>query len=59
MYLFWLVEWGYRTIGYSLTREEIAIQGIYTNSITPGIVMAPYVLLLLIILFALSLKSKN
>ena len=59
MYLFWLVEWGYRAIGYSLTREEIAIQGIYTNSITPGIVLAPYVLLLLIILFALSLKSKN
>lgn len=59
MYLFWLVEWGHRAIGYSLTREEIAIQGIYTNSITPGIVLAPYVLLLLIILFALSLKSKN
>ena len=31
MYLLWLFEWAFRTFGYPLIREEIAVQGLYTN----------------------------
>ena len=59
MYLLWLFEWGFRTFGYPLIREEITIQGIYTLGATPGEVGAPYATFLLIILFSLSLVQKN
>ena len=59
MYLLWLFEWGFRTFGYPLIREDITIQGIYTLSATPGAVGAPYVTFLLIILFSLSLRQKK
>jgi hypothetical protein len=59
MYLLWLFEWGFRTFGYPLIREDITIQGIYTLGATPGEVGAPYATFLLIILFSLSLLQKN
>ena len=59
MYLLWLFEWGFRTFGYPLIREEITIQGTYTLGATPGEVGAPYATFLLIILFSLSLVQKN
>jgi len=59
MYLLWLFEWGFRTFGYPLIREEITIQGIYTLGATPGEVGAPYTTFLLIILFSLSLIQKK
>ena len=59
MYLLWLFEWGFRTFGYPLIREDITIQGIYTLGATPGEVGAPYATFLLIILFSLSLVQKN
>jgi hypothetical protein len=40
-------------------REPIAVQGVYTVDVTPGIALAPYVSLLLIILFSLSLLEKK
>ena len=59
MYLLWLFEWGFRTFGYPLIREDITIQGIYTLGATPGEVGAPYATFLLIILFSLSLIQKK
>ena len=59
MYLLWLFEWGFRTFGYPLIREDITIQGIYTLGATPGEVGAPYATFLLVILFSLSLVQKN
>ena len=59
MYLLWLFEWGFRTFGYPLIREDITIQGIYTLGATPGEVGAPYATFLLIILFSLSLRQKK
>ena len=59
MYLLWLFEWSFRTFGYSLIREDIAVQGIYTIGATPGAVGAPYVAFILIIFFSLSLMQKN
>ena len=59
MYLFWLFEWSFRTFGYPLIREDIVIQGIYTVDATPGAVGAPYVTLVLMILFILSLIQKK
>jgi hypothetical protein len=59
MYLVWLFEWSFRLFGYSVIREPIAVQGVYTVDVTPGIAFAPYVSLLLIILFSLSLLEKK
>ena len=59
MYLLWLFEWSFRTFGYPLIREDIAVQGIYTVGATPGAVGAPYITFLLIILFSLSLMQKK
>lgn len=59
MYLLWLFEWTFRTFGYPLIREEIAVQGLYTYGITPGSVGAPYISIVLLILFGLSIfKNK-
>ena len=59
MYLLWLFEWAFRTFGYPLIREEIAVQGLYTNGMTPGSVGAPYVSIILLVLFGLSIfKNK-
>ena len=59
MYLLWLFEWVFRTFGYPLIREEIAVQGLYTNGMTPGSVGAPYVSIILLVLFGLSIfKNK-
>ncbi len=59
MYLFWLFEWAFRTLVYPLIREDIAVQGIYTVGGTPGVDWAPYITILLIILFGLSLLQKK
>ena len=59
MYLLWLFEWGFRTFGYPLIREDITIQGIYALGASPGAVGAPYATFLLIILFSLSLIQKK
>ena len=59
MYLIWLFEWGFRTFGYPLIRDEITVQGLYTNYITPGVSFAPYVTILLIILFGLSILDRK
>ncbi len=59
MYLFWLFEWSFRTIGYQLMSDSIAVQGVYTIDATPGVALGPYVSLLLIILFILSLIQKK
>ena len=59
MYLIWLFEWSFRTFGYPLIRDEIAVQGLYTNGITPRTSFAPYTTILLIILFGLSLLQKK
>ena len=59
MYLLWIFEWAFRTFGYPLIREEIAVQGLYTNGMTPGSVGAPYVSIILLVLFGLSIfKNK-
>ena len=59
MYLLWLFEWAFRTFGYPLIREEIAVQGLYTYGMTPGSVGAPYVSIVLLVLFGLSIfKNK-
>jgi hypothetical protein len=59
MYLLWLFEWSFRTFGYPLIREDIALQGIYTVGVTPGVVGAPFITFILVILFILSLIQKN
>jgi hypothetical protein len=59
IYLLWLFEWGFRTFGYPLLKEEIAVQGLYTNGMTPGTVGAPFITILLLILFSLSLLKRN
>jgi hypothetical protein len=59
MYLLWLFEWGFRTFGYPLLREEISVQGLYTNGTTPGVIGAPFITILLLILFILSLLKRN
>ena len=59
MYLFWFFEWSFRTIGYSFIREPIAVQGVYTVDVSPGVTLAPYVSLLLIILLSISLLQKK
>jgi hypothetical protein len=59
MYIFWLFEWGFRLFGYPLIREEIAIQGLYTTNITPGVYSAPLAALILIILFGLSILDRK
>ena len=59
MYLLWLFEWAFRTFGYPLIREEIAVQGLYTYGMTPGSVGAPYISIILLVLFGLSIfKNK-
>ena len=55
MYLLWTVEWTYRTFGY----DSLAVQGLYTTGITPGAVLAPYAMLLLLVLFGLSLLNEK
>tara|TARA_B110000971_G_scaffold53546_1_gene54463 strand:- start:23 stop:493 length:471 start_codon:yes stop_codon:yes gene_type:complete len=59
MYLLWLFEWSFRTFGYPLIREDIALQGIYTVGATPGVVGAPFITFILFILFTLSLIQKK
>ena len=59
MYLLWLFEWAFRTFGYPLIREEIAVQGLYTHGMTPGSVGAPYILIILLALFGLSIFKNN
>ena len=59
MYLIWLFEWGFRTFGYTLIKDQIAVQELYTNGITPGVSYAPYATLLLIILFGLSILDRK
>ena len=59
MYLLWLFEWSFRTFGYPLIREDIALQGIYTVGVTPGVVGAPFITFILFILFTLSLIQKK
>jgi len=53
MYLLWLFEWAFRNFGYPLIREEIAVQGVYTNGMTSGSVEATYILIILLVLFGL------
>ncbi len=59
MCLFWIFEWGFRVFGYPLIREEIAIEGIYTSSVTPGVSYAFLPALIAIILFGLSILDKK
>ena len=59
MYLLWLFELSFRTFGYPLIREDIALQGIYTVGVTPGVVGAPFITFILVILFILSLIQKK
>lgn len=59
MYLFWFFEWSFRTIGYSFIRESIAVQGVCTVDVTPGVTLAPYVSLLIIIFLSISLLQKK
>ena len=59
MYLLWLFEWAFRTLGYPLIRDDITIQGIYTYGMTPGSVGAPYISIILLILFGLSILKNN
>ena len=59
MYLLWIFEWAFRTFGYPLIREEIAVQGLYTYGMTPGSVGAPFISIILLVLFGLSIfKNK-
>ena len=59
MYIFWLFEWSFRLFGYPLIREEIAVQGLYTANITPGVYYAPLAALILIISFGLSILDRK
>ena len=59
MYVFWLLEWGSRIFFYPIIREDIAIMGLYTNNITPGVEFAPYIVILIALLFLLSLTDKK
>ena len=59
MYLLWLFEWVFRTFGYPLIREEIAVQGLYTYGMTPGSVGAPYISIILLVLFGLSIFKNE
>jgi hypothetical protein len=59
MYVFWLLEWGSRIFFYPIIREDIAIIGLYTNNITPGVEFAPYIVILIALLFLLSLTDKK
>ena len=59
MRLFWMFEWGFRVFRYPLIREEIAIQGIYTSGVTPGVSYAFVPALIIIILFGLSILDKK
>jgi len=59
MYLLWLFEWAFRALGYPLIRDDITIQGIYTYGMTPGSVGAPYISIILLVLFGLSILKSN
>ena len=59
MYLLWLFEWAFRTLGYPLIRDDITIQGLYTYGMTPGSVGAPYISIILLVLFGLSIFKNN
>ena len=59
MYMIWLFEWGFRTFGYPLIKDQIAVQELYTNGITPGVSYTQYATFLLIILFGLSILDRK
>lgn len=59
MYLLWVFEWGIRTFLYPLMLGNLTASIIYSDGVTPGAVGAPYVTVLLLIFFVLSLKEKN
>ncbi len=58
MYLFWLIEWSIRLFLYPLMGKSVADGGLYTSSIIPGAVGAPFVTILLVIFLILSLREK-
>ncbi len=58
MLLINIFEWGMRGI-YPFTDYFPSISSEYTNGMTPGIEGLPYILIFLVIIFILSLKSKE
>ena len=58
MYLFWILEWGVRIFYYPHFKQEID-PNLYTTGVTPGIEGAPYVFIMLLVLFLLSIKSSS
>ena len=59
MYLLWILEWGIRTFLYPVMSGDLTASIIYSDGVTPGAVGAPYVTVLLLIFFVLSLKKRN
>ena len=56
MYLIWLLEWTLRLFVVGVLHP---LDPVYQDGVTPGVVTAPYVALLLLLFFVLSLiKSK-
>ena len=59
MYLFWIFEWGVRVIYYPFFGRGGDVINDYNTAGTPGFYMAPYILILLLIFFVLSLRRAN
>ena len=59
MNVFWIIDWGQRIFIYPIIREDITSIGIYTNDITPGIDLAPYVFVTLVLMFLISVANRK
>ena len=58
MYVFWLFEWSVRAFLYPFMEKSVAVDGLYTSSIAPGALGAPFVTILLLVFLILSLREK-
>ena len=58
MYLFWILEWGVRVFYYPNFKQSID-PNLYTTGLTPGAEGAPYVFIMLLVLFLLSIKTNS
>jgi len=59
MYVFWIIEWGVRLFYYPYFGRGGDVINNFNDSATPGIYLAPYLLVFLIIFFILSLRESK
>ncbi len=59
MYVFWIIEWGVRVFYYPFFGRDGDVINNFNIAGTPGIYLAPYFLVLLVIFFILSLRESK